>query len=135
MLSATQLVRFVQVAMAASIPLYAAVGELAARHHAVDSTPFHVLSFVAFSLVGATIVVRRSLVLPSEAMLHFKANDTLVIDRWKTGYILMYAMCEALALLGLVLRLIGFSLGHVWGFYLGGFVLLLLFTPRAPQPR
>jgi hypothetical protein len=29
----------------------------------------------------------------------------------------------------------GFALGHVWGFYLGGFLLLLLYSPRAPRPE
>jgi hypothetical protein len=27
----------------------------------------------------------------------------------------------------------GFTLGNVWGFYLGGFLLLLLYSPRAPR--
>jgi len=87
--------------------------------------------------LGAAFVVRRTLVLPAEALLREKPTDPLMQARWKTGYIFLYALCEALALFGLILRMAGFTLVHVWGFYLGGFLLLLLFSPRAPrlQPR
>jgi hypothetical protein len=27
---------------------------------------------------------------------------------------------------------LGFTLANVWGFYLGGFLLLLLYSPRTP---
>jgi len=80
-------------------------------------------------------VVRRTLVLPAEALLREKPSDPLVQARWKTGYIFLYALCDAMALFGLILRIAGFTLVHVWGFYLGGFLLLLLFSPRAPQSR
>ncbi len=111
---------------------YVAVGELVGGKHAPENTLFYALSFVAITIVGATMVVRSTLVLPSEAALNRRPDDTLTIGRWRTGYLFMYAMCEALALLGLVLRLLGFSLSHIWGFYLGGFLLLLLLSPRAP---
>ena len=41
------------------------------------------------------------------------------------------ATCSGL--FGLLLRVDGFTLANVCGFYLGGFLLLLLYSPRAPR--
>jgi hypothetical protein len=132
---AVRLIRLIQIAMLASIALYVLVGELVGRHQAPENTLFHALSLVSIILVGSTLVVRRTLVLPSELLLNQKPGDSLTLARWKSGYLTQYAMCEALGLLGLVLRLVGFSFSQVWGFYLGGFLLLLLFSPRAAGSR
>jgi hypothetical protein len=79
------------------------------------------------------VVVRRTLVLPSEAALKERSDDRVVVARWRTSYLFLYALCEALGLFGLILRMSGFTLANVWGFYLGGFLLLLLYSPRAPR--
>jgi hypothetical protein len=133
--TAVRLVRLVQIAMLVSIVLYVAVGELVGRAATSNNSLFYTLSLAAISTLGAAFVVRRTLVLPSEALLREKPGDHLVQARWKSGYIFLYALCEALALFGLILRLVGFTLGHVWGFYLGGVLLLLLFSPRPPQTQ
>jgi len=128
-------VRLVQLAMLVSVVLYVAVGEFAGRAAASNNALFYTLSLAAISTLGASFVVRRTLVLPAEALLREKPGDRLMQTRWKSGYIFLYALCEAVALFGLILRLVGFSLGHVWGFYLGGGLLLLLFSPRPPQAQ
>ena len=94
---------------------------------------FHALSFISISIVGATVVIRRTLVLPSEGLLKERSADSVAVARWRTGYLFLYALCELLGVFGLILRMSGFTLGNVWGFYLGGFVLLLLYSPRAPR--
>ena len=132
---AVRLVRQVQVAMLVGIALYAVAGEMLAGKltHDPANTLFHALSFISISLVGATVVVRRTLVLPSEAALTQRSDDSVAVARWKTGYLFLYALCEVLGVFGLILRLSGFTLTNVWGFYLGGFLLLLLYSPRAPR--
>jgi len=132
---AIRLVRQVQIAMLVSIALYAVAGEMLAGKltHDPANTLFHALSFISISLVGATVVVRRTLVLPSEAALTQRSDDSVAVARWKTGYLFLYALCEVLGVFGLILRLSGFTLANVWGFYLGGFLLLLLYSPRAPR--
>src|SRR5450755_451139 len=134
---ALRLVRQIQISMLVSIALYAVTGEMLSRtmHLAPASTLFHAFSLISISLVGATVVVRRTLVLPSEAVLKERSDDTLAASRWKTGNIVLYALCDLLALFGLVLRLAGFTLANVWGFYLGGLLLLLLYSPRTPRPQ
>jgi ABC-type polysaccharide/polyol phosphate export permease len=133
MKDALRRLRFVQVAMMISIVLYAVIGEYVGNRSAPDNTVFYALSFVSISLVGAVTVVRRTLVVQSEHTLKQRPDDPLALARWRSGYVLIFAMCEALALLGLVLRIVGYSLNHIWGFYVGAFTLLLLFFPRAPR--
>ena len=133
--SAVRLVRQVQIAMLVSIALCAVAGEMLAGKLAHDpaNALFHALSFISISLVGATVVVRRTLVLPSETVLQERSDDTVAVARWRTGYLFLYTLCDLLGVFGLILRMAGFTLGNVWGFYLGGFLLLLLYSPRAPR--
>jgi len=126
-------IRLIQVAMLVSIGIYVVVGEVASRQLTTDVKALYAISFASISLVGAILVVRKTLVLQSEAELRQKPGDPVTIARWRTGYIVTYALCEALALFGLVLRILGFTLAQVWPYYAGGFVLLLLFWPRRPE--
>jgi len=132
---ALRTIRLIQVAMLVSIGIYVVVGEVASRQLTTDVKALYAISFASISLVGAILVVRKTLVLQSEAELRQKPGDPVTIARWRTGYIVTYALCEALALFGLVLRILGFTLAQVWPYYAGSFVLLLLFWPRLPQGR
>jgi F0F1-type ATP synthase membrane subunit c/vacuolar-type H+-ATPase subunit K len=76
--------------------------------------------------------VRRLFVLRAEVTLAAQPEDATALNRWRAGYIITYALCEAMALFGLVLRVLGFTLSEVTPFYLVGFVLILVFTPRRP---
>ncbi|MGA2354278.1 MAG: hypothetical protein ABSG02_07270 [Terriglobales bacterium] len=133
--AALTLVRQVQVTMMVSIALCALAGETLFRRppHDPPDTLFHALSLVSITVVGATMVVRRTLVLPSEAPLRGRFDDRVAVSRWRTSYLFLYALCELPGIFGLILRMAGFTLANVWGFYLGGFVLLLLYSPRAPR--
>src|ERR1700694_4466168 len=133
--SAVRLGGQVQIALLAPIARFPVGGEGPAGKLARDpaNALFHALSFISISLVGATVVIRRTLVLPSEVLLKERSDDIVAIARWRTGYLFLYALCEVLRVFGLILRMSGFTLGNVWGFYLGGVVLLLLYSPRAPR--
>jgi F0F1-type ATP synthase membrane subunit c/vacuolar-type H+-ATPase subunit K len=128
-------VRIIQIGMLVSVALYAVVGE--SLHLGTKPIPsntlFHALSLISITLVGATMVVRRTLIVPSEAALRQRPDDPAALARWRTAYIFLYALCEVLGLFGIVLRLTGFTFANVWGFYLGGFLLLLLNSPRQPS--
>jgi hypothetical protein len=134
MATALRTVRLIQIAMLVSIGMYVVIGEMAGRHLPADATILYAISVASISVVGAVLVVRKTLVLQSEAQLREKPDDPVLLARWKSGYIVTYALCEALALFGLVLRIMGFTVTHVWPYYAGSFVLLLLFWPRAIQP-
>jgi hypothetical protein len=133
--AALRTVRLIQIAMLVSIGVYVVVGEVAGHQLNTDATALYAISVASISVVGAILVVRKTLVLQSEAELSEKPGDPVILSRWKTGYIVTYVLCEALALFGLALRIMGFTLTHVWPYYAGGFVLLLLFWPRMPPAQ
>jgi hypothetical protein len=131
--SVARQIRLIQIAMLISIVLYAVVGEVVGRRLPWNPTFFYVLSFISISVVGVIFVARRTLVLQSETLLRDRPQDLVSLGRWRAGYIVTYALCETLALFGLILRLSGLPMSQVWPFYLGGFGLLLFFGPRMPD--
>jgi len=131
--SAIKVVRIIQIAMLVSVVLYVVVGE------GVGSVPklnnpvlFYVLSLATITIVGVILVVRRTLVLQSAVALAARPHDAATLNRWRTGHIMTYALSEAIAVFGLVLRLVGFTLPQVAYFYVAGFILLAFFGPRRP---
>ena len=131
--SAIKVIRTVQVAMLVSVILYAAVGEgIGSVRRLNNPVLFYVFSLVTITIVGVILVVRRTLVLQSAATLASRPNDAATVSRWRAGHIMTYALSEAIAIFGLVLRILGFSLSQVAYFYVAGFVLLLFFGPRRP---
>lgn len=130
---ALKTLRAVQWSMLGSILLYAIVGEvLGPRVRGVDSSLSYLFSTLAVGVVGTIFVVRRTLVQRAAASLTAQPDDGVSLRQWRTGYITTYALCEALALFGLVLRFRGSTLQQSALFYVGGFVLLFFFRPRPP---
>lgn len=128
--------RTMQWAMLLSVLLYVAVGEiLGPRIQRVDPALSYLFSTLAVGIVGTIFVVRRTLVLRAASTLATQPEDNLSLNQWKTGYITTYALCEALALFGLVLRFRGSEMQQSLLFYIGGFVLLFFFRPRQPEPE
>jgi len=131
---ALKTLRAVQWSMLASILLYVAIGEfLGPRVHRVDATLSYLFSTLSVGIVGTIFVVRRTLVLRAAGTLTSHPDDNISLNHWRTGYIATYALCEALALFGLVLRFRGAAMQQSLLFYIGGFVLLFFFRPAAPQ--
>ena len=133
MLRALKTLRAVQWAMLASIVLYAIVGEVAGpAPRGVDATFSYLFATLSVAIVGAIFVVRRTLVLRAGETLTSRPEDSLSLNHWRTGYIITYALCEALALFGLILRFRASPEQASVFYYLGGFVLLLFFWPKRP---
>lgn len=133
MTRALKTLRAVQWSMLASILLYGALGEL--LHHGargIDPSISYVFTTLGVAIVGAIFVVRRTLVFRAAESLATQPEDGLSLNHWRTGYFATYALCEALALFGLVLRFMGCSFEQSVPYYLGGFVLLFFFRPRVP---
>jgi hydrogenase/urease accessory protein HupE len=133
MAAALRIVRLIQLTMLLSVGIYAVIGEVVGPRLTTSANTLYAISFTSISLVGAMLVVRKTLVLQSEDDLKDKPDDPAIVARWKTGYIVTYVFCEALGLFGLLLRIMGFPLSQVWPYYAGSIVLLLLFWPRVPQ--
>jgi hypothetical protein len=125
--------RTIQWAMLGSIVLYAVLGEfLRSSARAANPSLSYFFTTASVAVVGAIFVVRRTLVLRSAESLASHPDDLLTLNHWKSGYIATYALCEALALFGLVLRFTGCSFQQSVTYYAGGFVLLFFFGPRQP---
>ncbi len=136
--TAIKVVRVLQMAMLMSVLLFVVVGELVVSNPRLSNpalispTLFYALSMATITIVGVILVVRRTLVLQSAAALAARPSDVATLNRWRAGYVMTYALSEAIAMFGLLLRVIGFSLSQVASFYLAGFILLLFFGPRRP---
>ncbi|MGA8620786.1 MAG: hypothetical protein WB660_19955 [Candidatus Sulfotelmatobacter sp.] len=128
-----RMLRVIQSAMLGSILLYVVVGEVVGlRARAADPALNYGLTTAGVAIVGVIFVVRRTLVLRSAENLATNPDDSLTLNHWKSGYLVTYALCEALALFGLVLRFAGCNFQQSLPFYIGGFVLLSFFGPRQP---
>ncbi len=134
MIRALKTLRAVQWSMLASILLYGVVGELAGpAARAVDPALSYLFTTLAVAVVGTIFVVRRTLVLRAAESLATHPDDELSLNQWRTGYLATYALCEALALFGLVQRFLGCTLQQSLLYYLGGIVLIGFFRPRPPS--
>jgi hypothetical protein len=133
MIKALQTLRAVRWAMLASIVLYVFVGEVVGpAPRGVDANLSYLFATLSVAIVGAIFVVRRTLVFRAAESLATRLEDSLSLNHWRTGYIATYALCEALALFGLVLRFRASPTEASVPYYLGGFVLLLFFRPKEP---
>ncbi len=125
--------RMVQWTMLGSIALYAVIGEvLGSGARSADLSLNYFFTTASVAIVGVIFVVRRTLVLRAAENLAAHPNDSLILSHWRTGYIVTYTLCEALALFGFVLRFTGFTFQYSLPYYIGGFVLLSFFGPREP---
>jgi len=135
--SSIRLLQIIRIAMVLSIVLYVFVGETLARQQNLRMQPnsalYLALTLVAITIVGIIVAVRRRIVFATESVLSATPQDIPAQARWRTGYILTYALCESIALFGLVLRVTGFPLSQVAAFYIVGFALMLFFAPRRPS--
>ena len=125
--------RLMQWSMLASIVLYAILGQLVGpAGTTVDPALSYLFSTLGVTIVGVIFVVRRTLVLPAAQSLALRPEDALGLGHWRTGHLITYALCESLALFGLVLRFRGSNFQQSALFYIGGFVLLSFFGPKQP---
>ena len=133
MTRALKTLRAVQWSMLASVLIYAVLVEVVRPGpRSVDPSLSYIFTTLGVAIVGVIFVVRRTLVLRAAASLATQPDDVLSLSQWRTGYIATYALCEALALFGLVLRFFGCSFQQSLPYYIGGFVLLFFFRPRQP---
>jgi hypothetical protein len=134
--STIRLLRIIQIALLASVVVYVFLGEsLAPSPRPTNPAVYYVFSLAAITTIGIILVVRRTFVMPSGAILRTRSDDLATLNRWRVGHIATDALCESLALYALVLRFLGFSLSQVAPLYLAGFVLLLFLGARRPSAQ
>ncbi len=93
---------------------------------------FYLIIGLAAWGVKGIFFVRRKILRPSEQVLSAMPEDAAALRRWRTAYVATYAICDAIALWGLVVRFLGFGLLLAMPFFGAGFLLMLYFAPRRP---
>ena len=130
--SSLRLLRIIHGAMLASVVLYAGVAESARSSEHPPAVLLPALAAMGAGLAAGAFILRRMWVESAEERLRLAPDDTAALNRWRAGHITTFALAEAIALYGLVLRVLGAPFLHAAGFYAIAVLLLLMFTPRRP---
>jgi hypothetical protein len=133
MQTARRFIQTVRFFMLGSIVLYGYIAWRLPSSAAPNAFLFKVLTVLSIVLVVLIFAMRRIQVLPVEATLAVNPEDAAALSRWRQGYIVSYALSEAIVLYGLVLHFLGFPLARVIPFLASGFMLILLLRPRLPH--
>jgi hypothetical protein len=126
--------RLIQAAYIAAVPLFGWVAEsvCVCGRGSSDWTSWHWL-MTGLALYGAFagFFFRRRLIRRSEEALAKGAPNPNVLRQWEAGHIVGMACAEAIAIWGVVVRMVlGGALWQASLFYASGLFLLLLWTPR-----
>ena len=126
-------IRILHLAMLVSIPLYFVVAGLIAPQTASDvHTMRQGLTVMALLFSGVAVVLRKRMLDSAADILRLRPDDTAALIRWRAAHIVSFALCEAVALFGLVLRFLGATTFEAAPFFAVAFVLMLAFRPAAP---
>ncbi len=129
-------VRIIHAALMVSIVVYLGIGYMIGRAPSPSaSREFAAMLVRIFYVVGAGLIASvfliRRLVLPSPE--EFVANPleiSSLLSKYQAGHILVYALSEAIAILGFVLLFLTGSYLHLGYFALVSLILMAICTPK-----
>jgi hypothetical protein len=131
MQSSRRLIQTVRFAMLVSVALYAWLVWRLPSTATPNPTFFRAIAAVAVFLVIVIFVTRRTRLSRTEVLLAAQPQDAKVLMRWRQGYVVTYAMSEAIVLYGVVLHFTGFPLSQVAPFFIAGALLMLFLGPKS----
>lgn len=127
-------VRTIHAAMLLTCVLYIPVGELVGPKEAKDvRLLLMVLGFVGLADLGTAMLLRAQTVGAAEEILRRNPADPAALQQWQTGHILFFALCQSVAILGVVSRLLGATLTQTLPFAGACVVMMLVWSPRQPE--
>jgi hypothetical protein len=132
--SSLRQLRTIWMALLASIAIYFLVALHAPARSEGTPVMLFALAATSFALAVVVFVIRRKMLAATEALAASHPDDKVALSRWRTAYIIVWALCEMIAMYGLVLRYLGFSIFQAAPFFASGFLLILLQGPRRPEP-
>jgi len=128
-----KVLQIIRAAMLAAIVLYAVIAHvLLPPRPAPEPMMLHIVALLSMIDVMGIVLVRQLFVSRSLSVLATQPSDTRARSRWRVGYLLTYFLSEAIAVLGLVLNVLGYTIRQATPFYVAGFALILFFRPRPP---
>jgi hypothetical protein len=125
-----QIVRF---AMLISIALYFGIIRMIPSHASPNPVIFRAIALFAFLSLGAIVGLRKLLVTSPFEVLRSRPEDSAALGKWKSGQLITWALGESIALYGVTLHFLGFSMGQVIPFFVAGALLILIFPPNLPD--
>ena len=131
--SRTKVLQIIRLAMLASIVFYAGICRAIPSTASANPIMLRAISVLAVMDVVAIVVLRRLLLSKAAAALAAQPSDEKALARYRTGYIVIYAVSESISLYGVVLHFLGFPFGQVAPFLLASFLLIMFFRPRQPS--
>ena len=115
--------------------VYIFFAEIVRQQHqpqTLNSTLYFILAVVAAAFAGTTFLVRQNVVASYAEALRTQPDDPATLFRWFSAHFVIFALAEAVALFGFLVRVMGATAAQAAPFYAGGIILLLLFTPQKP---
>jgi F0F1-type ATP synthase membrane subunit c/vacuolar-type H+-ATPase subunit K len=129
--SARKQVRMIGLFVAASIVLYLGLTLRLPSTATPNQAVYVTIAFLAVSVIVTALLLRQKMIVRAEMALSRQPDDGRLLNRWRQGYIVTFALYEAVALYGLVLHFLGHSLAQVLPFFAVGFGLMLSLRPKA----
>lgn len=136
MQASLRFLRIVHGVMLLSLLVYALLPEWVNPHldHPPNPVVFYAITAMSAAIVAIVFFVRRKLIRASEELATDMTKPNIAADlRWRKGYILCFALCEAIGLYGLVLRFMGFNFRQVVYFYVVAIILMIYCRPTLPD--
>jgi hypothetical protein len=125
-------VRIVHVAFLVNVLLFVAIGEFVYGRALLEGNAWKIAFFaVSLTCAGLALFMRQARVQPAEERLASAPHDGALLNAWRGGNIAVFAACEAVALCGLLARVLGAEFYEAAPLYAIGLALLLVWTPRA----
>ncbi|HEX8925492.1 MAG TPA: hypothetical protein VF786_06840 [Terriglobales bacterium] len=103
-----QSLKMIHMGMLAAVVVYGVLGEfvLHPQPRGLGSTAL-ILVVIASSALTFAYTARNSMVLPAEEQVRRSPNDSAAVMRWRSGVLITMMLCEAVGLLGFILRVLG----------------------------
>ena len=120
----------IRVAMLASVVFYGVIATLAPARGEPNHILFYAFTAIAIMEVAGIFALRRILPSPRQTAAMLEPEEGKVSVKPATALIIIYCLSEMVAVYGLVLHFLGFSLNQVAPFFFAGIVLLFFFEPR-----
>jgi hypothetical protein len=128
------LLRVLHTAMLVMALFYVGVGEIARGHWIQESSKVFYLALLLAAIVevAAVLYIRLSLLPKTEQVLQTDSENKPALVSLRKWYVICFALSLSVAFYGLVLRIMGAQWQQAGLFYVAGFVLILLCSPRKP---
>ena len=120
----------IRIAMLASVVFYGVIATLAPVNGEPNHILFYAFTGMAIMEVAGIFVLRRLLISPRQTAGMPQPEERRVSVKPATALIIIYCLSEMVAVYGVVLHFLGFSLSQVAPFFFAGLVLLFFFEPR-----